>query len=125
MRLSNKLAINLTSEEAQKMKRLCLREMGFMAECLSKARARGCDKTRVISIWLGKRLISWGIIGPVGEPYYRRKKWEANFYTRVRYRNKGYGSRVVSEITKYKKNFRYFSSRKFAKQTWKKDKRTG
>lgn len=102
MRIIEKGILDLTPAEVRQCKSLTLRSNGLMCEDLTDWRDyesrpnRSRRKCRVIMIKYDDRdsLIAWALVMP--KP--RVRGYQAYFYTRVRERNKGYGSVLMDRV---------------------------
>lgn len=102
MRVIEKGILDLTQRELRQCKSLSLRSSGLMCEDLTDWRDyesrpnRAMRKCRVIMIKYDDRdsLIAWALV----MPRYRTRGYEAYFYTRVKERNKGYGSILMERV---------------------------
>lgn len=104
MRIVEKGILSLTAREMQQCKSLSLRYQGLMSEDLVDWKAyesrpnRAKRKTR---IWMIKddndRLLSWALV----TPRWKAPGYDAQFYTRVSERGKGYGSILMQKVLEY------------------------
>ena len=109
MRIIEKGILDLTVEEIRQCKSLSLRHNGLMSEDLRDWKEyesgphakRTRRKTR---IWLIKdnddRLLAWAMC----TPRYKLTGYDAQFYTRVSERGKGYGSLLMQKVLEYTPN---------------------
>ncbi|UMO76339.1 acetyltransferase [Streptomyces phage Tomas] len=93
-----KLVRNLTPDEYQKCKNLNFRYEGCMMYDLPRVRRQQPKDAKVVMIKEAEsgKLIAWCLA-------YRNAsgQYETQYYTRVAYRQKGYGSRLMRHVKKF------------------------
>lgn len=102
MRIVEKGILELTGKELQQCRSLSLRSGGLMCEDLrdwkefelSKPGKRYKRKTRIWMMMDGDRLLAWAL----ATPRYRATGYDAQFYTRVSERGKGYGTILMQKV---------------------------